>query len=62
MNNNMTYMRIGVAVDWIGRRLYWSDMRADRIEVSTLDGKWRNVLISNDLRSPRGLVLDPRVG
>lgn len=52
----------GLAVDWIARRLYWLDMKADRIEVSTLDGKWRNVLISEDLKAPRGLALDPRDG
>lgn len=49
-------------MDWIGRNLYWSDMRADRIEAATLEGKHRTVIISKDIESPRGLVLDPRDG
>ena len=52
----------GVAVDWVGRNLYWSDMRSDRIEVAKLDGKQRTVIISENMESPRGLALDPRDG
>ena len=52
----------GLAVDWIGGNLYWTDMQTDQIEVSDLDGRWRMALISDNLTSPRGLALDPRDG
>lgn len=52
----------GLAVDWIGGNLYWTDMQTDLIEVSDLDGRWRMALISDNLTSPRGLALDPRDG
>ena len=31
----------GVAVDWMGRNLFWTDSGTDRIEVSKLDGNSR---------------------
>ncbi|XP_055692338.1 low-density lipoprotein receptor-related protein 1 [Lutzomyia longipalpis] len=52
----------GLAVDWIGRNLYWCDKGLDTIEVSTLEGKFRRVLIAEnmeDLQEPRAIVLDP---
>lgn len=52
----------GIAVDWIGRNLYWTDTGTDRIEVARLNGTWRKVLISENLDEPRALALDPEVG
>ncbi|KAJ3607378.1 hypothetical protein NHX12_024429, partial [Muraenolepis orangiensis] len=49
-----------IAVDWVGRNLYWTDSVMENIEVSTLDGAFRKVLLSKNVTSPRGLVLDPR--
>lgn len=49
-----------IAVDWVGRNLYWTDSVMENIEVSTLDGHFRKVLLSKNVTSPRGLVLDPR--
>lgn len=49
-----------IAVDWVGRNLYWTDSVMETIEVSTLDGRFRKVLLSKNVTSPRGLVLDPR--
>ena len=37
-------------------------MHTHQIEVSDLDGKWRMALISEDLKSPRGIAVDPRDG
>ena len=37
-------------------------MQTHQIEVSGLDGRWRMVLISDDLKSPRGIAVDPRDG
>ncbi len=40
----------GLAVDWIGRNLYWCDKGSDTIEVSDLQGGFRKVLINQGLR------------
>ena len=39
----------GLAVDSVGRMLYWTDAIKKRIEVSQLDGKLRKILIYQDL-------------
>ncbi|XP_006902182.1 PREDICTED: low-density lipoprotein receptor-related protein 2 [Elephantulus edwardii] len=49
-----------IAVDWVGRNLYWTDSNLGAIEVSNLDGSFRTVLLSVNITSPRGLALDPR--
>ena len=49
-----------IAVDWIGRNLYWNDFSFETIEVATLDGKFRKILISDNVTKPRGIELDPR--
>lgn len=49
-----------LAVDWVGRNLYWTDYVLETIEVSKLDGSHRTVLVSENVTNPRGLVLDPR--
>lgn len=50
----------GLAVDWTAKNLYWCDKGLDTIEVATLDGKFRRVLINKNLQEPRAIVLDPR--
>ena len=52
----------GIAVDWIGRNLYWSDTGTDRIEVCHLNGSSRRVLVSENLDEPRAVVVDPGEG
>lgn len=49
-----------LAVDWVGRNLYWTDYVLETIEVSKLEGTHRTVLVSENVTNPRGLVLDPR--
>lgn len=49
----------GLAVDWVGRNLYWCDKGLDTIEVSTLDGRFRKVLIHEGLDEPRAIALHP---
>lgn len=51
-----------IAVDWVGRNLYWTDYILETIEVAKLDGSHRAVLLSENVTNPRGLVLDPRNG
>lgn len=52
----------GLAVDWVGRNLYWGDKGIDTIEVSKLDGRYRKVLINTGLQEPRAIVLNPYEG
>ncbi|VDI33223.1 low-density lipoprotein receptor-related protein 1 (alpha-2-macroglobulin receptor) [Mytilus galloprovincialis] len=52
----------GLAVDWIGKNIYWVESNLDQIEVAKLDGSNRTTLIAGNMISPRAIVLDPRVG
>lgn len=52
----------GIAVDWVGRNLYWCDKGLDTIEVSKLDGKYRKILIKTNLMEPRAITLNPTEG
>ena len=49
----------GLAVDWISRNIYFTDSEARTIEVASLNGLYRKVLIRNNLRNPRGIAVDP---
>ena len=49
-----------LAVDWVGRNLYWTDYVLETIEVSTLNGSFRTVLFNENITNPRALALDPR--
>lgn len=52
----------GLAVDWIHKHLYWTDAGLNHIEVATLNGKMRKILINENLDEPRAIVLDPKNG
>ena len=39
----------GLALDYIGRKLYWADAKLDKIEVCNLDGSRRHVLVDKNL-------------
>lgn len=47
----------GLAVDWIGRNLYWTDTGHDTISVARLDGTSRTVLIDTGLDLPRSVFV-----
>lgn len=50
----------GVAIDWISRRIYWTDSTKDTIEVADLDNSTRRaVIINKHLVNPRGIAVDP---
>lgn len=49
----------GLAVDWVGRKLYWTEAGLDRIEVANLDGSMRSVLVWDNLDKPRDIIVDP---
>ena len=50
---------LGIAVDWINNKLYWTDSLTKLVEVSELDGSNRLALIWSDMQLPRPVVLDP---
>ena len=49
----------GLAVDWISRNIYFTDSETRTIEVASLNGLHRKVLIRNNLKNPRGIAVDP---
>ncbi|XP_039594902.1 low-density lipoprotein receptor-related protein 5 isoform X2 [Polypterus senegalus] len=52
----------GLACDWLGKKLYWTDSETNRIEVANLNGTIRRVLFWQDLDQPRAIALDPAHG
>ena len=50
---------IGIAVDWVNNKIYWTDSLTKLIEVSDLDGSNWSALIWSDMELPRPIVLDP---
>ena len=57
----------GLAVDWVGKKLYWtdcsdSDWETNRIEVANFNGSDRKVLFWKDLDFPRAIAVDPLKG
>lgn len=59
LHSNMLKNPDGLAVDWVAKNLYWCDKGYDTIEVSRLDGRYRRLLISENLQEPRAIALDP---
>lgn len=49
-----------VAVDWIGKNLYWVDSALKHIDVTTKEGMHRATLISENIAKPRSLAIDSR--
>lgn len=49
----------GIAIDWFTDKIYWTDGDTNRIEVATLDGKYRKVLFWSELDQPRAITLVP---
>lgn len=52
----------GIAVDWVGKKVYWTDGGYNMIEVAELDGSNRLTLFSSGLDEPRAIVVDPLYG
>ncbi|XP_075056354.1 low-density lipoprotein receptor-related protein 2-like [Mixophyes fleayi] len=56
-----------IAVDWVGRNLYWTDGIAGHILATALNASWKGspeytVVIDEHLAQPRSLVLQPLSG
>ena len=52
----------GIAVDWLGRNLYWTDSDRREVAVAMLNGSFKKVLFSKDVARPRAIVLHPLKG
>ena len=50
----------GIALDWIGQKVYWTDFENRYVEVATYDGHVRRVLLTarDGLSGPRAITLD----
>ncbi|KAG1968578.1 low-density lipoprotein receptor-related protein 1B [Pimephales promelas] len=51
-----------LAVDWIGKNLYWCDVERKTLEVSKSNGLYPTVLVSSGLKNPTDLALDAQTG
>lgn len=53
-----------LAVDWLGRNLYWTDSQRGVIELSNLAGRERTVIavVPEALGGPSHIALDPHQG
>lgn len=60
--NSRLIVPAGIAVDWVGRKLYWTDAELDVIEVSNLNGSMRTVLVWKGMDQPRDIIVDPETG
>lgn len=52
----------GLAIDWLSRNVYFTDSVDKTIEVASLNGLYRKVLIKTGLNNPRGIAVDPVEG
>lgn len=53
---------VGIAVDWIYKNLYWSDLGTKTISVSNLNGTKQKVLFNRGLKEPASIAVDPLSG
>ena len=51
----------GIAIDWIGRKLYWLDRHAKHLDVAELNGTNRKTLLSG-ISDPRAIAVHPGTG
>ncbi|NWI85842.1 LRP2 protein, partial [Pitta sordida] len=56
-----------IAVDWLGRNLYWTDGEAGQVLATRLGAAWKGipeytVVVDGDLDQPHSLVLQPLAG
>uniref|UniRef100_T1KX79 Uncharacterized protein n=1 Tax=Tetranychus urticae TaxID=32264 RepID=T1KX79_TETUR len=52
----------GLAVGWIGKKLYWLDRTSKHLDVSELDGRHRKTILGKGLVDPRAVVAHPGIG
>ncbi|CAB3407219.1 unnamed protein product [Caenorhabditis bovis] len=53
----------GIAIDWLGRNMYYTDRHQDVIAVCDMRGRFQRILLKGlPLNDPRAIVLDPMQG
>lgn len=52
----------GIAVDWLGRNLYWTDADKHEVAAAKLNGSFKKVLFREGVSRPRAIVLHPMEG
>ena len=52
----------GIAVDWINKKLYWTDAGTLKIEVADFNGENRLSLVQSGLLKPRAIAVHPSLG
>lgn len=53
---------VGIAVDWIYRNFYWTDLGTKTISVSNFNGTIQKVLFNQGLKEPASIAVDPLSG
>lgn len=56
--HNGVHTPAGMAVDYVGRAIYWTDEGNNKIEMARLDGSFRRSLITSNIEKPRAIILD----
>ena len=52
----------GLAYDWIGKNIYWTDNIRNSLEVVRYNGQHRKVLNDDMFDRPQGIAVDPKRG
>lgn len=61
-DSNFKINNLGMAVDWVGRKLYTLNRQDRSLRVCELDGRFCKTLIRDRIQQPKAIVVHPRKG